>query len=83
MPELTHQDWVNARPYYGKTLRVHRIDLNDPRTIPAISYQLRPIGAFPAHPALNVKIIGTDGKYLPLDGVMVVILGPGEVGEHT
>lgn len=81
MPELTLQDWASARPFYGKTLRVHRVDLNDPSTLPVIPNKYRPIGAFRAHPALNVKLQGANGRYLPLDGVLVIILGPGEDGE--
>jgi|GEM_PF-3364248 len=80
MPELTPDDWKNARPYYGKTLRVHRVDLNDPATIPSFAYRYRATGAFRAHPALNVKLQGQNGRYLPLDGILVIILGPKEGG---
>ncbi len=81
MPDLTPQDWDAARRFRGKTLRVHRVDLNDPSTIPAFTHQLRPIGAFRAHPALDVKLKGPDGRYLPLDGIPVFILGPGKEGD--
>ena len=81
MSLLTPDDWKYAHPYYGKTLRVHRVDLNDPTTIPPSFDKYRAVGAFRACPALNVKLKGQDGRYLPLDGVLVIILGPKEGGD--
>ena len=81
MPVLTPDDWKHARPYYGKTIRVQRVDLNDPTTIPPLLDRYRATGAFRAHPALNVKLQGKDGKYLPLDGNLVIILGPKKGGD--
>jgi hypothetical protein len=63
-----------AAPYRGRTLRVRRVNLNDP--IPEDLRGKPALGSFGLHPALDVNAIDQDGRLVET-GTLVIVLGGG------
>lgn len=58
---------------YGKTLRVHQVDLNDPNTIPVLPATHQHVGTFQAVPVTGVRLVDIKtGQPIP-QGALVLV----------
>ena len=68
------QDIQAAAPYRGQTLKVIRLDLNRDRDqIEDLLKGCQVETVFGLHPALGVKAVDAQGRFLPQDGSLVMV----------